>query len=58
MLSFDKCLDLQIMFGEMFEKCKNGYELDQLVDLLTSIVENTGEEIREERGGGNSDSVK
>lgn len=50
MLSFDKQLDLEIMFSEMFEKCKNGYELDQLVDLLTSIVENTGEEIREERG--------
>lgn len=50
MLNSNEILDLEIMFGEMFEKCKSGDEVGRLVDLLVCIVENTSEEICEERG--------
>ena len=49
MLSFHNQLRLQIMFAEMFEKCKNGNELDDLIELITSIVENVGKKVREEQ---------
>lgn len=50
MLSYPQQLDLEIMFGEMFEKCKNGKDLDILIETITSIIENVGEEVREEQG--------
>ena len=43
-----KSLDLEIFFGELYEKCNKESEIDWLQEQLTSMVECAAEERKEE----------
>ncbi len=50
MLDYDKKLDLEILFMEMFEKCPDGDLAEILLEEIQNIAECSLEEIKEEKG--------
>lgn len=50
-MTFEKTLDLSIMFDDMFEKCNTEKELDDMRYDLECIIANSYEERLEEIGG-------
>ena len=50
MLDYDKQLDLEIMFMEMFEKCPDGNLAEVLLEDIQNVAECALEQIKEEKG--------
>lgn len=50
MLDYDKQLDLEIMFMEMFEKCPSGDSAEKLLEDIQNVAECSLEQIKEEKG--------
>lgn len=50
MLDYDKKLDLEIMFMEMFEKCPDGDLAEILLEEIQNIAECSLEQIKEKKG--------
>jgi hypothetical protein len=49
-LDYDKQLDLEILFMEMFEKCPNGDLAEVLLDDIQGVLECSLEQIKGEKG--------
>lgn len=50
MLDYDKQLDLEILFMEMFENCPNGDLAEVLLDDIQGVLECSLEQIKGEKG--------
>ena len=49
-IDYDKQLDLEILFMEMFEKCPDGDLAEILLEEIQNIAECSLEQIKEEKG--------